>query len=117
MKHRLLILFTLALFVFLTPQRASATEVPLNQYWNPTIGDHFYTIDINEIGEYPTNGYTLERTVANVFDTEETGTTPLFRYYNYQDGDHFYTTDWNELGSGANGWNFERVMCNVESAN
>ena len=109
MKRLVSLLFALALIVFLTPQNASAAQVPLYQYWNPTIGDHFYTIDINEIGQYPTNGYTLEKTACDVFDTQETGTVALFRYYNYQDGDHFYTTDWNELGYGAYGWYFEKV--------
>ena len=113
MKRLLTLLFALALFVFITPQTASAAEVPLYQYWNPYIGDHFYTIDIDEIGAYPTNGYTLERTVCNVFDTQETGTTPLFRYYNYPSGDHFYTTDWNELGYGAYNWYFEKVEAYV----
>ena len=116
MKRSVILLSALALFVFLTPQRASAAEVPLYQYWNPTIGDHFYTTDINEIGAYPTNGYTLERTVCNVFDSQETGTVPLYRYYSGLSTDHFYTTDWNELGYGANGWYFERVMCRVEPA-
>jgi hypothetical protein len=113
MKRVLTILFTLTLLMFLAPQKASATEVPLYQYWNPYIGDHFYTININEIGACPTNGYTLERTVCNVFDGYQSGTTALYRYYNYQDGDHFYTTDWNELGYGANGWYFEKVECYV----
>src|SRR5918992_2984170 len=93
-------LFMLALCMFLAPVKAAAGEVPLFEYWNPYIGDHFYTININEIGQYPTNGYTFEGTAANVFDTQETGTVPLFRYYNFQIGDHFYTTDWNELGYG-----------------
>jgi hypothetical protein len=116
MKRLVILMSAFALFMFFTPQRAAAAEVPLYQYWNPTIGDHFYTTDINEIGEYPTNGYTLERTVANVFDSEETGTVPLYRYYSGTSTDHFYTTDWNELGYGAYGWYFERVMCRVEPA-
>lgn len=109
MKRLFILLSTLALFVFITPLTASAGEVPLYEYWNPYIGDHFYTIDIDEIGACPTNGYTLEKVACNVFDSQETGTTPLFRYYNYPSGDHFYTTDWNELGYGAYNWYFEKV--------
>jgi hypothetical protein len=113
MKRLIVLLFALALFVFITPPKAAAAEVPLYQYWNPIIGDHFYTININEIGACPTNGYTLERTVADVFDSYQSGTTALYRYYNYQDGDHFYTTDWSELGYGNYGWYFEQVACYV----
>jgi hypothetical protein len=109
MKRVLTLLFTLAVFAFLAPQTASAGQVPMYEYWNPTIGDHFYTIDINEIGQYPTNGYTFEGVAFRVFDTQEPGTTPLFRYYNFQVGDHFYTADWNELGYGNFGWYFEKV--------
>lgn len=109
MKRTLTLLFTLALFMFLVPQTISAAEVPLYQYYNPYTGDHFYTIDINELGYYPGNGWSFEKVACNVFDTQETGTTPLYRYYNYYDGDHFYTTDWNELGYCSYGWCFENV--------
>jgi hypothetical protein len=68
MKRLLTLLFMLALCMFLAPVNASAGEVPLFEYWNPYIGDHFYTININEIGQYPTNGYTFGGTAANVFD-------------------------------------------------
>lgn len=116
MKRILTLLFTLALFVFLVPQKASATGTPLYEYWNPYIGDHFYTININELGTCPGNGWTFEGPACNVFSTQVTGTTPLYRYYNYQDGDHFYTTDWNELGYGNYGWYFENIECYVYPA-
>ena len=68
MKRLLCLLFALAFFAFLSPQKAAAAEVPLYQYWNPTIGDHFYTVDFSTLG-YGADGYSLERVVCNVFDT------------------------------------------------
>ena len=79
MKRLLILIFMLTLFVFLGPHKALASEVPLYEYWNPYIGDHFYTININEIGRYPTNGYTFEGAACNVFDTYQAGTEPLLQ--------------------------------------
>jgi hypothetical protein len=109
MKRLLTILFVLGLCAFLAPRPAAAAGQPFYKYWNPNLGDHFFTIDINEIGEYPTNGYQFQGVTCNVFATQESGTVPLYRYYNYQIADHFYTTDWNELGYGNYGWYFEKV--------
>ena len=34
--------------------------VPLYRYWNPTIGDHYYTTDFNELGN-GAQGWSFER--------------------------------------------------------
>lgn len=109
-----------AFYVFDT--QVSGTT-PLHRYWNPTLGDHFYTIDINEIGQYPTNGYTYEGEECYVYASQQTGTTELHRYYHYEGADHYYTIDYNELGdgtfdnnyyySGFVGWIYEGVECHV----
>jgi hypothetical protein len=109
MKRMLTLIFVLGVFAFLAPQKTQAAGVPMYEYWNPVVGDHFYTTNINELGYYPGNNWTFEGVAFNVYDTQVSGTTPLFRYYNYPDGDHFYTADWNELGYGAYGWYFENV--------
>jgi subtilisin family serine protease len=90
----------------------SSGTVPLYRYWNPSIGDHFYTTDFNELG-YGASGWGFERIECHVYTQQAPGTVPLYRYWNPSIGDHFYTTDFNELGYGASGWSFERVECYV----
>lgn len=94
---------------------AQTGTTPLYRYWNPVLGDHFYTIDPNELGPSGSKGYSFERIEAYVYSTPQTGTVPLYRYYHYENADHFYTTDFNTLGDGSfdgpTGWMFERVEC------
>ncbi|HEX2091962.1 MAG TPA: S8 family serine peptidase [Longimicrobiaceae bacterium] len=86
--------------------------VPLYRYWNPGIGDHFYTTDWAELGggRY---GWAYEGIQCYVLPRSRTGAAPLYRYWNPGIGDHFYTTNWAELGSGGYGWAFERIQCYV----
>src|SRR6476620_6040614 len=87
-------------------------DVALLRYWNPTLGDHFYTTDWSELGDGK-DGWTFEETQCYVAKTAQVGTVPLYRYWNSTIGDHFYTTSWSELGSGKWGYAFERVACYV----
>jgi hypothetical protein len=89
-----------------------AGTVPLYRYWNPQVGDHFYTTDWNELGN-GNYGWSFERVQCYVHAQAVPGTVPLYRYWNSQDGDHFYTTDWNELGNGNYGWGYEGIQCYV----
>jgi hypothetical protein len=78
-------------------------------YWNPTVGDHFYTTNWNELGN-GAYGWTFERVAAYIYPTQASGTTPLHQYWNASVGDHFYTINLEELGtSGAYGWTYARV--------
>jgi hypothetical protein len=86
--------------------------VPLHRYWNPHIGDHFYTTNWAELG-HGTSGWSYEGVQCHVHPTPAAGTTPLHRYWNAAAGDHFYTTDWGELGRGAHGWVYEGIQCYV----
>jgi hypothetical protein len=94
---------------------AQTGTTPLYRYWNPVAGDHFYTIDINELGASGSNGYSFEQIEGYVFATPATGSVPLYRYYHVQTADHFYTVNFNTLGDGSfdgpSGWLFERIEC------
>jgi hypothetical protein len=67
--------------------------VAWSRYWNPTITDHFYTIDRDDAGA-AFFGYRYETSEGSLFPDQETGTVPLFQYFcGDARGDHFYTID------------------------
>ncbi len=80
----------------------------LFRYWNPSLGDHFYTINFNFLkdGNY---GWGIERIAGFTYNPQLPATVPLYRYWNPSSGDHFYTTNFNELGNGAQGYAFENI--------
>ena len=84
----------------------------LYRYWNPGIGDHFYTTNWSELGG-GNYGWNFEGVQCYVLAQQASGSRPLYRYWNSGIGDHFYTTNWSELGGGNYGWNFEEVQCYV----
>jgi subtilisin family serine protease len=90
-----------------TVTRPSGT-VPLYRYWNPTVTDHFYTADFNELG-WAANGWEFNWIEGYIYPTQQSGTVPLYQYWNPSVGDHFYTTNFNELGNGAFGWTYSRI--------
>jgi hypothetical protein len=92
----------------------ATSTAPLYRYWNPGIGDHFYTTNWNELGagKY---GWRYEGIQCYVYLQQQQGTVPLYRYWNPGIGDHFYTTNWNELGAGKYGWRYEGIQCYVHA--
>ena len=90
----------------------AGTYVPLYRYWNPGIGDHFYTTNWAELGggRY---GWDYESVQCYVASAPRAGLVPLHRYWNPDVGDHFYTTNLGELGRGRYGWGYEHVQCHV----
>ena len=94
------------------PPQLPASTTPLYRYWNPQIGDHFYTTNWSELGS-GRFGWTYEGVQAHVYPPQQQDTVPLYRYWNPQGGDHFYTTNWNELGNGRYGWRYEGRQCHV----
>ena len=86
--------------------------VPLYRYWNPGIGDHFYTTNFAELGQ-GRHGWRLEGIQSYVQPQRATGSQPLYRYWNSGIGDHFYTTNFAELGQGRHGWRLEGIQCYV----
>ena len=83
--------------------------LPLYRYWNPQIGDHFYTTNWRELGR-GRNGWRYEGVQCHIFPRRIVNTVPLYRYWNPQIGDHFYTTNWRELGRGRYGWRYEGIQ-------
>ena len=86
----------------------NADLTALYRYWNPSVSDHFYTTNINEIGtatagEVGKHGYRSEGAESLVYTGRVTGTVPLYRYWNSALGDHFYTTASSEIGTTAPG--------------
>jgi hypothetical protein len=88
------------------------TAVPLHRYWNPAVGDHFYTTNLGELGTGRL-GYTYEGIQCYVLPKESPGSVPLHRYWNPKNADHFYTTNFKELGNGRFGYNYEGIQCHV----
>ena len=86
--------------------------VPLYRYWNPGVGDHFYTTNWAELGGGK-HGWRYEGVQCHVFPSPVPSSVPLYRYWNPDAGDHFYTTNWTELGGGKHGWRYEGVQCHV----
>ena len=94
---------------YVYPTQESGT-VPLYRYWNPTVGDHYYTTNFNELG-YGAYGWTFEHVECYVFPYQASGTVPFHEYWNASVGDHFYTINLDELGpSGAYGWTYAQVQ-------
>jgi len=58
----------------------------LYQYYGGTYKDHFYTTKKQAYA-----GYTYERVLGYIHQTQVYGTVPLYRYYNDIVNDHFYT--------------------------
>ena len=119
MKKQCVLLMAVLFWVFTAPPLMSEGQgkpinepVPLYRYWNPTIGDHYYTTDFNELGN-GAQGYLFEGIQGRVFESQQPGLIPLYKYWNPDWTDHFYTTNFNELRNGAQGWSFEWIECNI----
>ena len=80
----------------------------LYRYWNPSRKDHFYTMNINEIGtahrgQKGRHNYISEGIQCLIYTRQVKGSTPLYRYWKASVGDHFYTTNPNEIGTTTHG--------------
>ena len=67
MRKQCVLLMAVLFFVFTAPPSMPEGQgkplsdlVPLYRYWNPTIGDHFYTTDFRELRN-GAQGWTIER--------------------------------------------------------
>ena len=82
--------------------------VPLYRYWQPTIADHFYTTNANEIGNNGNpglnvrHGYVYEGITGYIGDSKKPNNRAFYRYWNPLNTDHFYTANANELGNNGN---------------
>jgi hypothetical protein len=86
-----------------------AGTVPLYRYWNPSVTDHYYTTDFNELG-WTGSGWEFNWIECYIYPTQASGTVPLYEYWNPTVGDHYYTINYNELGAGAYGWTYQTVV-------
>ena len=82
--------------------------LPIYQYWIPGRKDHFYTQNINEIGQTVPERIGRYNAIAegiafSALSIQEVGTVPLFRYFHPRTEDHFYTTNANEIGTTTHG--------------
>jgi hypothetical protein len=79
----------------------------LYRYWNPSIGDHYYSKDFMPAGFL---GYAYEGAAARIPTINMSGTVKLWRYWNAAGGDHYYSTNLQPLGITTNdgSWLFER---------
>ncbi len=76
--------------------------------YNPNSGEHFYTIDYNDVVFLVRAGWYYEGVAWNA-PVEACSVTPVYRLYS-PSGDHFYTTDYygKEYLVGL-GWTYEKV--------
>ena len=81
---------------------------PLYRYWNPAVGDHFYTTNWAELNA-GRGGFSLDGVQCQIHPAPAAGTVALHRYWNPSVTDHFYTIDFNALGMGRFGWIHEGV--------
>jgi hypothetical protein len=80
---------------------------------NPSTGDHFYTIDTDEVANAEANfGYVSNGAVCLVIPPPYT--TPLYRLYNPKAGDHLYTSDITEVQQAVQlGYTYEGIACGI----
>ena len=63
--------------------------IPILRYWNGAVGDHFYTLNFNELGNGK-GGYGKEGNMGFMYQKKQPGTVPIYRYWNPFARDHFY---------------------------
>jgi serine protease len=79
------------------------------RYVNTGYGDHFYTMDWNEVVGGGSGNWVYEGVAGYMRGSSAAGTQPMYRYVNTGNGDHFYTTNFAELGNGGGSWVYEGI--------
>ena len=98
------------ILLFLGLQGTCLALAPLYRYFNPSVVDHFYTTNFNELGGGG-HGYNYEGIQSFIYPYPVKGSVPLYRYWQPQVSDHFYTTNPNEIGTTnpAHGYQSEGI--------
>lgn len=87
-------------------------DKPVYRLYNPNSGEHFYTMDYNELAALVRMGWNDE---GMAWRSQADG-IPVYRLYNPNAGDHHYTTDEHEREFlMEQGWNDEGVSWNAAS--
>lgn len=85
-----------------TPTVQLNGSIPLYRYWNPAIGDHFYSTGLWPFGAGCTGGspcgagpWLYEGVSAYVWPTQSAGNdrVPIYEFWNAISGDHLYSAD------------------------
>jgi len=81
--------------------------IPIHRYYHTKKSDHFYTVNVNEIGTIivghkGNHGYKYEGILGYAYPGEH-HLNPVYRYYHEGVKDHFYTTNNEEIGTTVPG--------------
>jgi hypothetical protein len=87
----------------------TAGTVDLFRWYNPTIGDHYYSTE-RSAGRKSLAGYIFEGPIGNIATIRLPATRELFRWHNPSTGMHFFTTDKAGEGMGRKGYRFEEIV-------
>lgn len=87
----------------------TAGTVELVRWYNPSIGDHYYSPERSG-GRKSLAGYLFEGPIGNIATIRLPSTRELYRWYNPSTGRHFFTTDKAGEGMGRKGYRFEEIV-------
>ncbi len=87
----------------------TAGTVELHRWYNPSIGDHYYSPERSG-GRKNLKGYVYGGAIGNIATIRLPGTTELYRWYHPGTGRHFFTTDPAGEGAGGKGYRFEGTV-------
>lgn len=77
------------------------------RWFNPGIGDHFYSYNPDAARRLP--GYIYEGSIGNIGTSKLAGTRELYRWVNRETKRHFYTTDLNGEGMAKKGYQYDAI--------
>ncbi|KAJ7476253.1 hypothetical protein B0H11DRAFT_2158451 [Mycena galericulata] len=87
----------------------ASDAVPLYRDYNPTIIDHFYTVEAITTNAVANLQYNAEGVSMRVFSTQVPGSVRFYRLYSAAATDHFYTTNPTEAAD-ATGYAIEDML-------
>jgi hypothetical protein len=95
--------FDIVAVQFLYPENPPvAGTVPIFRYYSRNSSqDHFYTSNLNELGNGSNSGSVFEGVAFFAYTTQVPGTVPVYRYWHTgnSNGDHFYTLNQSDVSS------------------
>ncbi|KAJ7807522.1 hypothetical protein B0H13DRAFT_1510919, partial [Mycena leptocephala] len=77
--------------------------LPFYRGYNPTVVDHYYTVDVNAVNAaVSSQGYPLQGVATLVFVTQEQSTVPFYHLYSSTATGHLYTISTTERDNALN---------------